>query len=57
MEDSRKKPIMVGVIVACLVLAVVITVKTGGGNRNTLKDGIPKKFAGQEVSSYKCIAA
>jgi len=34
MEDSKKKPIMVGVIVVCLALAAVITISrhTGGGD-------------------------
>ena len=32
MEDSRKKPIMIGVSVACLVLAGVITYKTRSGS-------------------------
>ena len=44
MEDSVKKPIMVVLIVACLVLAVVVTVKT-----RKKAGGIPKKFAEEEV--------
>jgi DNA-directed RNA polymerase subunit RPC12/RpoP len=38
MEDSKKKPIMIGVIVVCIGLAVAITVKTqSGGESSGLK--------------------
>ena len=44
MEDSRKKPIMICIILACLVLAVVISVKT-----KTKETGIPEEFEGEKV--------
>ena len=38
MEESKKKPIMIGVIVGCLVLAGVITVMTrSGGSGSTVQ--------------------
>jgi len=42
MEDSKKKPIMIGVVVVCLILAAVITFATRSGNSggiDTLKRG------------------
>jgi len=32
MEDSRKKPLMIGIIITCIVLAVVITFATRSGD-------------------------
>ncbi len=43
MEDSKKKPIMIGVIVGCLVLAGVITFATrsrSGGGLEDLERGV-----------------
>lgn len=48
MEDSKKKPIMVGVIVACLILAVVVTVKT-----QTDDGGIPTDWD-EQLEWAKC---
>jgi predicted RNA-binding Zn-ribbon protein involved in translation (DUF1610 family) len=31
MEDSKKKPIMIGIVVACIIAAVVITIMTSSG--------------------------
>jgi hypothetical protein len=42
MEDSRKKPIMIGVIVVCLVVAGLITFARrggGGGSINSIPEG------------------
>ena len=43
MEESKKKPLMIGAIVVCLIAAVAITF-TGGSSENT---GI-KRYAGQD---------
>jgi DNA-directed RNA polymerase subunit RPC12/RpoP len=46
MEESKKKPIMIGVIIACFAVAVGITIMTrpgaGGG-------GIPAEYATQQI--------
>ena len=50
MEDSKKKPIMIGVVVVCLVLAGIITYATrsgSGGGLDTIKRG-------QEMFWLKC---
>lgn len=43
MEDSKKKPIMIGIVVVCLVLAVVITLAMrlggSGSDLSSLKRG------------------
>ncbi len=43
MEEGRRKPVMIGVVVACLVLAVFIWIKfgSGGGGAGNIKS-IPK---------------
>ncbi|MHC4159981.1 MAG: hypothetical protein ACYSSO_12975 [Planctomycetota bacterium] len=38
MEDSKKKPIMIGVIIVCLVLAGVITFATRSGSSGGVED-------------------
>jgi ssDNA-binding Zn-finger/Zn-ribbon topoisomerase 1 len=38
MEDSKKKPIMIAVIVVCLILAVVITFATRSGDTGGIDD-------------------
>ncbi|MFC1604309.1 hypothetical protein ACFL5F_04700 [Planctomycetota bacterium] len=40
MEDSKKKPIMIGVIVVCLVIAGLVTFARRGGGGGGI-DGIP----------------
>ena len=50
MEDSKKKPIMIGVIVACLVLAGIITYAT----RSKEEGGIASLKRGQEMFLIKC---
>ena len=49
MEESKKKPVMIGVIVGCLVLAGAITyfTRSGGGG------GIPEEF-GQKSTLMLC---
>lgn len=48
MEESMKKPVLLGVIVVCLVLAGVITFKVRSG-----KTGIPEHFE-KEMIWVKC---
>lgn len=50
MEDSKKKPIMIGVIVACLVLAGIITYTTRSGETG----GIESLKRGQEMFLIMC---
>ncbi len=41
MEESKKKPIMIGVIVVCLAVAVIITYSrySGGGGIDDIPEG------------------
>ena len=50
MEASKKKPIMIGVIVACLALAGIITYTTRSGETG----GITSLKRGQEMFLLKC---
>jgi hypothetical protein len=50
MEDSKKKPIMIGVIVVCLALAGAITFITSSGEEG----GIDTLKRGQEMFWIKC---
>ena len=50
MEDSRKKPIMIGVIVVCLVVAGLITFARRGGGGGGGLDTIPS----DQMTWVKC---
>ena len=41
MEDSKKKPLLIGIIIACFVLAVVITIATRSSNSGGI-ESIPE---------------
>jgi len=45
MDEAQKKPLMIGIIVVCLVVAVAVTIKTWSGD----SAGIPRIMKEQEV--------
>jgi len=49
MEESKKKPIMIGVIVVCLALAAVVTFSRRGGGRGGIDD-----ISDEEMTWIKC---
>ncbi|MHC4323934.1 MAG: hypothetical protein ACYSUX_06650 [Planctomycetota bacterium] len=49
MEDSKKKPIMIGVIIVCLVIAGLVTFARRGGSGSGI-EGIPD----DEMTWVKC---
>ena len=49
MEEGKKKPIMIGVIVACLALAALITFSRRGGSGGGIKD-----ISDEEMVWVKC---
>jgi hypothetical protein len=49
MEDSRKKPIMIGVIVVCLIVAGLITFAKRSGSKSGI-DSIPD----EKMTWVKC---
>ena len=52
MKGTAKQSVMVAIIVVCLILAIIITIKT----RPDTSTGIPKEFAGQ-MMWLKCTDA
>ncbi|HUT28380.1 MAG TPA: hypothetical protein VMX13_01205 [Sedimentisphaerales bacterium] len=46
MEESKKKPIMIGVIIACFAVAAGITLMTRSGGGSS---GIPKEYATEQI--------
>ena len=57
MEDSRKKPIMIGVIVVCLIIAGLVTFARRGSGGGGGLDSIPDdKMTWVKCSNPKCKA-
>jgi len=57
MEDSKKKPIMIGVIVVCLIVAGLITFARRGGGGGSGIDAIPDdKMTWVKCNNPKCKA-
>ncbi|MBN2591900.1 MAG: hypothetical protein JXA81_00225 [Sedimentisphaerales bacterium] len=56
MEDSRKKPIMIGVIVVCLIVAGLITFARRGGGGSGIDSISDDKMTWVKCSNPKCKA-
>ena len=56
MEDSKKKPIMIGVIVVCLVVAGLITFARRGGGGGGIDDIPDDKMTLVKCNNPKCNA-
>ena len=56
MEDSRKKPIMIGVIVVCIVLAGLITFARRGGGGSGINSIPEDKMTWVKCSNPSCKA-
>ena len=56
MEESRKKPIMIGVIVACLGLAALITFSRRAGSGGGIEDISPEEMIWVKCNNPDCKA-
>jgi hypothetical protein len=56
MEDSKKKPIMIGVIVVCLIIAGLITFARRGGGSGGLDDIPDDKMTWVKCNNSSCNA-
>jgi DNA-directed RNA polymerase subunit RPC12/RpoP len=43
MDEAQKKPIMIGIIVVCVVIAVAVTIKTWSGDSGGIPDEMKKE--------------
>jgi hypothetical protein len=56
MEESKKKPIMIGVVVACLALALLITFGLPGGGGGGIEDISPEDKIWVKCNNPDCKA-
>jgi len=56
MEDSRKKPIMIGVIVVCLIVAGLVTFARRGGSGGGINDIPDDKMTWVKCNNPSCNA-
>jgi len=56
MEDSKKKPIMIGVIVVCLVIAGLVTFARRGGRGGTIDDIPDDRMVWVKCNNPQCKA-
>jgi len=56
MEESKKKPIMIGIIVACLALAALITFSRRAGSGGGIEDISPEEMVWVKCNNPDCKA-